>query len=154
MSAAELNLSTGSLFETAEDRAVARAYEMLRGDDVRLSARQIALLRIIADRRGAARAVSVADLARQFNTTPREIKGDVRDLRMDFGLRIGSSRDQEAGGYYLITSKAELLATVTPMLHQLRSEAALIRAMCEPHELAELEGQLRLSESTQPQEAA
>ena len=135
--------SVGSLFETIEDRAVERAYAVLASRmDPSPTARQLSLLRIIADRRGADRAISVTQLAAMVKTTPREVKGDVRDLRMSFGIRIGSSRDQESGGYYLITSKAELIATLTPMCHQLRSEVNVICAMCEPQELADLEGQM------------
>jgi hypothetical protein len=137
----------GTLFETAEDRAVAHAERVLRGDTgcaLKPTDRQMRLLRLVLARRGMAQAISISELAEKLRTSAREVKGDVRDLRLLFGCRIGSSRDQRAGGYYLITSTKELHATATPLLHQLRSEAAVIRKMCEPHELAELEGQLRL----------
>jgi hypothetical protein len=135
------------LFDNPEDIAVDRAYAVLR-DEVMPppTSQQIALLRIVADRRGAARAISVKRLAEMLHTNDREIRNLVHELRELYGVRIGSSRDQENGGHYLITNKQELFATVTPYLRQAATEMRLVRAMCGPLELAELSGQLRLSE--------
>jgi biotin operon repressor len=145
--------NTRSLFETAEDRAVERCYGVLRGEVLpQATARQIGLLRVVVERRGVARAISVKKLAEMLNTSDREIRSDVHELREVYGLRIGSSRDQDNGGHYLITNKEELYATVTPYLRQAATEMRLVRAMCDPHELAELEGQLRLNDA--PKEAA
>jgi hypothetical protein len=137
-----------TLFETAEERAVAHAYAVISGkspDGLKPSARQLSLLRTIADRRGKAKAISVGRLAEMEKTSPREIKGDVRDLRLTFKVRIGSSRDGEAGGYYLITTKDEAFDTARPFIEQAKGEWAIINAILEPHELKELEGQLRLA---------
>jgi len=137
-----------SLFETAEDRAVERAYAVLRHEVMPpATARQIALLRVVVDRRGASRAIGVAKLASMLDCSDREVRRDVHELREIYGVRIGSSRDQDEGGHYLITTKEELYATVTPYLRQAATEMRLVRAMCDPHELAELEGQLRLGDS-------
>lgn len=141
--------------ETIEDRSVAHAYSVLRGDDVangqKPTSRQIGLLRLVADRRGARRAVSAADLARALNCDDRDIRTDVRELREIFGVRIGSARSGQTG-YYLITTKEELFDTFGPFLSQAASELRLVRRMCNPHELAELAGQMKLNPNdlTQP----
>ena len=146
----------GTLFETQHDRdaaskerAITHAYAVLRGegapDRLLPTVRQQALLRIVAGRLGRAHAISVADLAAKLKVQPREVKGDVNELRRIFRVRIGSSRDGESGGYYLITNKQEALDTARPFVSQALSELAIARAILEPHELAELEGQLRLA---------
>lgn len=141
----ERSLQAPSLFETPEDRAVARVYVLLRGGCVpEPTARQRALLRTVVERRGKARAISVNTLARTLGVSPREIKADVRDLRLLFAVRIGSSRDSEGGGVYLITNKQELFDTVRPFIRQAQAEFAIAKALCNVHELAELEGQMRL----------
>lgn len=147
----------GTLFEGQEDRdlamfgrTVAHIHEVMyhghRG--VMLNERQRAFLRIVADRKGLARAISIGELAERLKTSPREIKACVRDLRLVFRVRIGSSRDGEAGGFYLIATKQELLDTVRPFVRQAQSEFEIVKALCEPHELAELEGQMRLEEGS------
>lgn len=134
-----------SLFETPEDRAVAHIYTILRGTTVpELSARQREILRAVVERRGKARAIPVNQLARILGVSPREIKADVRDLRILWLARIGSSRDSEGGGIYLITNKQELFDTVRPFVKQAQAEFAIAAALCSRHELAELEGQMRL----------
>ncbi|HEY4358239.1 MAG TPA: hypothetical protein VGN16_21010 [Acidobacteriaceae bacterium] len=137
----------GTFFETAEDRAVNHAYEVLKGntpDGLLPTTRQQAILRIIADKRGLKNAILVGRLAELLKATPRQIKDDIRDLRLLFKVRIGSSRDAIDGGVYLITTKEEALDTARPFLRQASAELAVARAILEPHELAELEGQLRL----------
>jgi hypothetical protein len=147
----------GTLFESQEDRdreggmrTIAHVEDVMiagyRG--VMLTARQRSLLYIVADRKGLARAISIGELAERLKTSPREIKACVRDLRLVFRVRIGSSRDGEAGGFYLIATKQELLDTVRPFVRQAQSEFEIVKALCEPHELAELEGQMRLEGST------
>jgi hypothetical protein len=144
-----------TLFETPQDReqeacrrAIDHAYDVLRCGyrGTQPSYRQTLLLRIVVDRVGLARAISISELAALLKTSPREIKADVRDLRLLFRIRIGSSRDGAAGGFYMISTKQELLDTVRPFARQAQAEFAVVRALCEPHELAELEGQLRLEE--------
>ncbi len=145
-----------TLFEQQEDRdhdakerAIAHAYAVLRGEGsgaahLLPTVRQQALLRIVVDRLGRTRAITVGELAERLKVTPRDVKADVQELRRRFRVRIGSSRDGEAGGYYMITTKQEALDTARPFVSQALAELEIARAILEPHEMAELEGQLRL----------
>ena len=146
----------GTLFETQADRdtearmrAVQHAYDVIRGDlpaGPKPSRRQTELLRIVVERQGRVKAIAVGELAERLRCTPRDVKGDVRDLRLLFRVRIGSSRDAENGGCYLITTKDEALDTARPFVKQAQAEFAVAKAILEPHEMKELEGQLRLAE--------
>lgn len=141
-------MAIGNMFDTAEDRAVNHAYDVLRGntpDGTRPTAKQIGLLRIVADCRGAAKAIQIGRLAEMLKGSPRDIKNDVRELRLRFKVRIGSSRDAVNGGYYLITNSKEALDTARPFVEQAKAEFEIARAILEPHEMRELEGQLRFT---------
>jgi hypothetical protein len=145
----------GTLFEAQEDRdqlmlqrTIAHVLNVMHNGyrGAMLTDRQRVLLRLLADRKGIARAIQIGELAERLKTTPREIKATVRDLRLLFRVRVGSSRNGESGGFYLIATKRELFDTVRPFIRQAQSEFEIPKALCEPHELAELEGQLRLDE--------
>jgi len=139
--------TAGTLFDSPQDRAQQRAYAVLRGEidgAIEPTASQRAILRILADRPGKAMAISAADLARLANSDDRRVRNDVRDLRLIFKVRIGSARG-EGNGYYLAVTREERLETVRPFANQIYAEAAIIRAMLDPHELAELEGQMQLT---------
>src|SRR5579875_2131635 len=129
----------GTLFETQHDRdrdarmrAVEHAYAVIRGEvppGPKPTRRQTELLRIVVTRQGREKAIGVGQLAEQLRTTPREIKGDVRDLRLVFKVRIGSSRDGEAGGCYLITNKDEAFDTARPFIKQAQAEFEIAKAI-------------------------
>lgn len=151
----------GTLFESQVDRdtearrrAVAHAYDVLRGVGVygatlKPTPRQQTLLRLIVDRVGRDKAISVGELAEQLKVQPREVKSDVNVLRTMFRVRIGSSRDGETGGYYMIASKEEALDTARPFVRQAQAELAIARAILEPHELKEFAGQLQIIEEVE-----
>lgn len=106
---------------------------------------QRALLRVLQMHVGRDRAVSVGELAEQLKSTPREVKGLVRDLRMrPFRVPIGSSRSQSDGGYFLCATAEERVQTARQYSQQALSELKVRRDLLEPHELAEEMGQIQL----------
>ena len=136
----------GTMFETAEDRAVAHAELLLREGyrGTQLSSRQRLLVRDLLQARGVSRAIPLKRLAEELRCTDRDIKQDIHDLRLLFRLRVGTLRTSD-GGCYLITSREELLDTVRPFARQAKSEWAIVHAIADKDELRELAGQLQFS---------
>jgi len=122
---------------------------------------------IIARRRGAAQAISIDEITRELlaqrcsgpdlsgshfeELMERSIKDSVRRLRRA-GMKVGAcrgSRDGEkAVGYYIISTRQELTATVRPLLRQAIDELKTIEALTgRGMYTRELEGQQRLFET-------
>jgi hypothetical protein len=124
---------------------------------------------IIARRRGAPQAISIDEITRELvvqhkvgadsSSTPagfqtlweRSIKDSVRRLRRA-GMKVGACRGSRDGkkavGYYIISTRQELSATVRPLLRQAIDELKTIEALTgRGMYTRELEGQERLFES-------
>jgi biotin operon repressor len=120
----------GTLFESIEDRNLARLREVLAGRhrEWPITPRQIEILRRLENRRGLARIMGRKELCDALRCDRRELSQDVQELRR-LGIGIGSSRDAENGGYYLIVTEAELIATKTPYLHQALTMLRIAQAL-------------------------
>lgn len=97
---------------------------------MRVDARE-SVANIIAGHCGRAQAISIAQIARATQVSPRDIKQAVHDLRMD-GARIGSARydaGQAVAGYYMIATPEELRDFLRSYRRQALSELRVIRAM-------------------------
>jgi len=122
---------------------------------------------IIARRRGAAQAISIDEITRELlaqrcsgpdlsgsnfeELMARSIKDSVRRLRRA-GMKVGACRGSRDGkkavGYYVISTRQELSATVRPLLRQAIDELKTIEALTgRGMYTRELEGQERLFES-------
>jgi hypothetical protein len=105
------------------------------------------LLRVLIFHIGLHWAVPVRSLmitlrnAMKRNPTEREIKDAVRSLVVDFKLRIGASRS-DPPGYYLISNADEAKAAAQPYISEIRNLVRRVRVLLDPHQLAELAGQL------------
>lgn len=115
------------------------------------------LLRILIFHLGAHRAISLRDVAGKLGSirplpTEREIKDAARSLVVDFKVKIGASRKSPVG-YYLITSTEEARAAAQPLVAEIVHLAQRVRVLLDPHDFAELAGQLRL-DGADPKEAA
>jgi hypothetical protein len=118
---------------------------------------------IIARRRGAAQAISIDEITRELLTQrctcdvsasnfeelmARSIKDSVRRLRRA-GMKVGACRGSRDGkkavGYYVISTRQELSATVRPLLRQAIDELKTIEALTgRGMYTRELEGQQNL----------
>jgi hypothetical protein len=121
---------------------------------------------IIARRRGAAQAISIDEITRELLTQrctcdlsasnfeelmARSIKDSVRRLRRA-GMKVGACRGSRDGkkavGYYIISTRQELSATVRPLLRQAIDELKTVEALTgRGMYTRELEGQERLFKS-------
>jgi hypothetical protein len=114
------------------------------------------LLRILLFHLGAKQAIPLrvvmGKLGNVLNMAPneREIKDAARGLVVDFKVRIGASRT-EPSGYYLITNSEEARDTARPYIEEVKKLLQRVRVILDPHDLAEMAGQLSLTE--QPKEA-
>lgn len=140
------------------DDADSRIAELLRGSDASgfpLPEFERHLLGILAKRRGAENAIQVKDLAVRLDVSEREIKGMVRTLVVDFGVRIGASRGSSSrtgtqpAGYYIAIRPQEIAATRHAYVSEIRALAKRIKVLEGPQFAAELFGQLAL-EMTAP----
>jgi hypothetical protein len=117
-------------------------------------------LRVLVFHQGAQRAIQLRDLMAKLQSkvrpipTEREIKDAARSLVVDFKVRIGASRQRPAG-YYLITNSQEARDAAQAYIAEIKHLAQRVRVLLDPHELAELAGQLRLDRNDDdPKEAA
>ena len=136
----------GPLFATFADRVLQRVDEVDANQNCKwpLSEDQRTLLRLLRPRVGRENAVALGLLCERMKLTPRSVKDLVQDLRLNFGIQIGASRDSNAGGYYLISSEAESIESTTQLLHQAITMLEVVRVMRGHHDILELLGQVRL----------
>ncbi len=118
------------------------------------------LLHILVFYLGAQRAIQLRELMAKVQgkvkplPTEREIKDAIRSLVVDFKVRIGASR-QKPAGYFLITNSQEARESAQTYIAEIKKLAQRVRVLLDPHELAELAGQLRLDrDDDDPKEAA
>jgi hypothetical protein len=136
-----------NLFTTFADRVMDRVEEVLSNRECRWppSHDQLMLLGMLKAHRGRDRAVPLSEVCGRLKLSPRIIKDLVQDLRLNFGVQIGASRDSAAGGYYLITTEAESIESTTQMLHQALTMLEVARVMRGHRTIAEMFGQLTLN---------
>lgn len=109
------------------------------------------LLRILLFHPGAQSAVSLRDLMGKLDRvikplpTEREIKDAARGLVVDYKVRIGASRSKPFG-YFLITTIQEARDTARPYISEIVELVRRVRVLLDPHDLAELQGQMGLGE--------
>jgi hypothetical protein len=103
------------------------------------------LARLLAGHKGAANAVSIAEIRRQlsFFISPRDVKDSVKDLIERFGVPIGGSR-RPPFGYFLIVTAEDQADAARPLRNELKSLSRRLRALSSKHELARLFGQVQL----------
>ncbi|QHN04390.1 hypothetical protein FTO74_14235 [Granulicella sp. WH15] len=142
------------LFTTFADKVLRRVDEVIESRRCKWTPRHghIRLLQLLRSHQGKSRAVSLESLARTMNFTPRELKDIVQDLRLNFGVQLGASRDSEAGGYYLVATEEESIESTAQMLHQATSMLRVVAAMRGGREVIDnLLHQLRLDLSQEGQ---
>ena len=120
-----------------------------------LTGLQKVILGRLLSRLGAHNAIPLRSLLQITGSDAREIKDAIRSLVVDFKVRVGASRG-DPPGYYLITSAEEARATSQPYISEIRQLVRRIRVLLDPHDMAELVGQLLLEEEPDsgPKEAA
>lgn len=145
-------MTQASLFPETQEMAIARLdsqiLDLMLGHNggplgLTLEEDEKSVLRAIRYMRGVRNAITIAELQKITNLSPREIKKSVRTLRMSFQLPIGSSKHSEHGGYFLIISAEDRSVWVGDVLDQVRAELAVLRAAAGPQATLELLGQLR-----------
>ena len=142
----------GSLFETYADKVLRRVYDVLDGQHCPwpLPIQSAHFLRLLFGHQGKGRAISLGGLCERMKITPRRCKEIVQELRQDFGLQIGASREGDAGGYYLIATAAESVESTEAMYGQAISMLRTVHRMRgESHNVELLLTQISL-DLTQP----
>jgi hypothetical protein len=135
------------LFTTFAERAMLRVDEVVMNRDCKwpISVAQYELLKQLRVHQGIARAMPLGELCERLKLTPRQVKDLVQDLRLNFGIQIGASRDSEAGGYYIAANLKEIEESIQQMWNQAITMLRVCKAMRGPQCTAqELAGQVRL----------
>ncbi len=147
---------TENLFTTFGERVLLRAQEVLDNRNCAWPAEEDAkrLLGTLLARCGVRNAISRAELRERLHLNDRTIRELVHELRVSFGVQIGSSRGED-GGYYLMDDEADCLESSQTMIRQ---GVAIIRAgvaMRGPkRDVVEVLGQISLALGETPKEAA
>jgi hypothetical protein len=142
----------GTLFETRSDEEVRRdavAQNQLRIHDVlmgratcELTERQRRLLECLRGRQGRLQAMTIAEVIARVGSGPREIKADVRELVVTFGMPIVASRDGDAGGYFFAVTAEERISGTADYVKEIVALAERIRVIRNLHDLRALFGQI------------
>ncbi len=103
-----------------------------------------AVLRRLRYRRGVINAINIRDLEQATGIGPRSLKEIVRNLRMNFRVPIGSSKNAAKGGYFIIVSNDDRAIWINDVLSQIRAEVAVLRAAAGHQAGLELLGQLMI----------
>jgi hypothetical protein len=117
---------------------------MVAGLSLSLDERRV--LRLIRYRRGAANAITIAEMQKQMHEdrlSERQIKQIVRTLRINFRLPIGSNKGG-LGGYFLMISPEDHAILSAQILDQVRAEIEVLRAVSSRRAALDLLGQLQL----------
>ena len=119
----------GSLFETFKDKAMRRVEEILHAGDSRwpLDGAQELFLNLIKKHQGRGRSVPLSEIAGRMHCTPRTVKDIVREMRLNFGVLICSSRGDD--GYWLAANEEEVRESMRPYFAQAMSELRVFHAM-------------------------
>lgn len=141
-----------SLFETRTDEELRRdaihinelrTHDVLMGRGVaELTDRQRRLLECVRGRQGRLQAITISEIMARIGSSPREIKADVRELVVSFGLPIVASRDSDDGGYFFATTGEERIAGTADYVKEIRALAERTRVIRNLHDLRALFGQI------------
>jgi hypothetical protein len=107
-----------------------------------LTERQRKLLECLRGRQGSLLAMSIAELTAKGCGGPREIKADVRELVVRFGLAIVASRDSEDGGYFFATTAEERISGTADYVKEIIALAERTRVIRNLHDMRTLFGQI------------
>jgi DNA-binding MarR family transcriptional regulator len=102
------------------------------------------VLRMLRYMRGASNAVPIRAIENRTGLDPRAIKQAVRNLRLNFHLPIGSSKNSARAGYYVMVSPEDRAAWRKDVTDQIRAEVEVLRAADGDHAALEVLGQLAL----------
>ncbi len=142
-----------SLFPEPQELLVARCDAEIRAlllgyaggpRGLTLDDQEKAVLRRLRYRRGVINAINIRDLEQATGIGPRSLKEIVRNLRMNFRVPIGSSKNAAKGGYFIIVSNDDRAIWINDVLSQIRAEVAVLRAAAGHQAGLELLGQLMI----------
>jgi len=124
-----------------------RAREVLCGRNVpwQPTLLQHQILRELVFHLGLSRAISLRGLRDKTGSDDRSIKDAIRGLVVNFKVRIGSSRNNPPG-YYLVVTTEDATAAAQPLIGEIRHLVQRVRVLLDPHQLAELAGQIGLGD--------
>jgi hypothetical protein len=135
------------LFTTFADRVMDRVEEVLTNRECKWppSADQKMLLGILKAHRGVERAMPLGEICERMRVAPRVVKDLVQDLRLNFRVQIGASRDASGGGYFLGTNREEMVQASQQMLHQAVTMLRVVKVMRAEHDSEDMLRQVRLA---------
>jgi hypothetical protein len=112
-----------------------------------LSNEEKGVLTAIRYHRGAAHAVTIREMQKRVSCnwlSDRLIKKSVRTLRINFHLPIGSSKQGNEGGYFIMLTEEDHAILRHQVLDQVRAELEVLKSVDGPKAALELLGQLQL----------
>lgn len=135
------------LFTTFAERVMDRVEDVLSNRDCKWppSEDQRMLLGMLKAHRGAERAKPLGEICERMKLTPRVVKDLVQDLRLNFRIQIGASRDANGGGYFLGTNREEMVQASQQMFHQAVTMLRVVKVMRSVHDSDDMIQQIRLA---------
>jgi hypothetical protein len=120
---------------------------MVGGGPWELTERPRRLLECLRGRQGSLQAVTIAELMEKIGSGPREIKADVRELVVNFGLAIVASRDGDgSGGYFFAVTAEERISGTADYVKEIVALAERVRIIRSLPDLRTLFGQISINE--------
>jgi hypothetical protein len=137
----------GGLFDTFADRVLRRVDEVLAGRNCAWPTKEPhrRLLQLLRPHQGKGRSVALGLICDRMKLSPRAVKELVQDLRTNFNVQLGASRDGDGGGYYLCETEDESDESTLQIWSQAISMLRTYRNMRKDREtLAQMAAQIEL----------
>ena len=107
-----------------------------------LGPKERVVLSAIRYHRGHANAIKIDQIQAAAHISSRAIKGAVRQLRMGFGIPIGSWKHSERGGYFICISAEDIAIWKRDLRAQFQAELAVFRAAVSEEDALDLAKEL------------
>lgn len=133
------------LFTTFAERVMDRVDEVLSNRECKWppSENQRMLLGMLKAHRGVDRAMPLSEICGRMKLAPRVIKDLVQDLRLNFRVQIGASREANGGGYFLGTNREEMAQASQQMFQQALSMLRVVKVLRSEHNSDDMIQQIR-----------
>jgi len=104
---------------------------------------------MIWQHQGRANPIAISLLSKATGWSAREIKSIVEQLVVTHRMKIGASRNQETGGYFVVVDAEDVEVAARPYRNQVFAMMRRLRVLLSEHKMREFHGQLTISKGDQ-----
>lgn len=106
--------------------------------------KEVVVAGMIWRHQGRANPIAISLLSKATGWSAREIKSIVEQLVVTHHMKIGASRNQESGGYFVVVDAEDVELAAKSYRNQIFAMLRRLRVLLSEHELRKLYGQLEM----------